>query len=583
MAWCLIKKQSNKFIDKIKSGEINPDKLSNMTSKERREFFIKDFGEDNAKQINALFESKLLLKNQKAGMITWAKKTGGITEPARRDIISRINRLEKVLDPKAEQEFLEDLAASKLGVDVTQEEAQNIFKMSKNLEAKKVSIPENSPVRSTERLEYGTEKVILLKYLDELKRGAEKTSLLDYFKNPGKAIKDFAGLTKSLLATFDNSFWGRQGIKALYSNPAIWAKNFIKSWGDIGKELKGQGLFKKLEFDATDMIKSDVFSRPNALNNKYKVGGFDVGIRGEEAFPTSLPEKIPFLGRFFRASEAAFNGGALRMRADLADRYIKMAENQGKDMLNKVEAEGIGDFVNAMTGRGKISLTKSQSEVVNAMFFSIRFLKSNIDTLLLPFKKGKSTAFAQKEARKNLLKMVGGIASVLTTAEILHPGSVELDPRSSDFGKIKINDTRFDITGGMASLVTLATRITPSLHDGEWGFWMKSTTTGKYTKLNDAKFGQRNALDVFEDFFTNKLSPLAGMVRDIWKGKNFQDEKPTPLNVVKNLSTPISIQTFQELLDNPNSAPLIRSIILEGIGVSPQTYSQKKKKIKSIK
>ena len=64
MAYCLIPSLAEKFKLAMKSGEIHPDKLSIMSSKERQALFKKFVGED-APNVNALFESKLLLKNQK--------------------------------------------------------------------------------------------------------------------------------------------------------------------------------------------------------------------------------------------------------------------------------------------------------------------------------------------------------------------------------------------------------------------------------------------------------------------------------------------------------------------------------------
>jgi len=40
------------------------------------------------------------------------------------------------------------------------------------------------------------------------------------------------------------------------------------------------------------------------------------------------------------------------------------------------------------------------------------------------------------------MRAVLGTAAVLTIAKALKPGSVEDDPRSADFGKIKIGNTR---------------------------------------------------------------------------------------------------------------------------------------------
>ena len=217
---------------------------------------------------------------------------------------------------------------------------------------------------------------------------------------------------------------------------------------------------------------------------------------------------------------------------------------------------------------------------MNAAFFSIRFLKSNIDTLvggstnLIKYPlKHKTMTFAQKRSAQNLLKVVGGIASILTISEMMHPGSVEKDPRSSDFGKIKIGDTRFDVTGGMGTLVVLASRIALTQHNGEWGLWRKSSTSGKWTNLTAGKYGEDNGLDVLiTTLFENKLSPLAGVARDGLKGEHFGGEEITPASIAKNLTVPLSITNAEELLKNKNSAPLIRSIILEGVGIGVNTY-----------
>ena len=586
MAWCLIPKKADEFIKMLKSGKINPAELADMTSAERREFFKKlNFSDADAKNINALFESKLLLKNQKAGMITWAKKISGLSKDAKRDIISKINRLEDVLSPKEMDEFLEDLASKKLNVDVTREEAEQIFKLAKDTEVKLSKVADDSPIRSIERLEYGMSKVLFEKYLQALKKGTPSATawIMKYVKNPSEILFGLAGATKSMLATLDNSFFGRQSIKVLFTNPITWAKNFAKSWVDIAKSLRG--------IDVMDAIKADMFSRPNAINGAYDTAKLDIHGITEEAFPTSIPEKIPGFGRLFKASESAFSGAALRMRADLADKYLKQASQQGIEMTDKKEMEGIGRLVNAMTGRGYIGRLGVFGKEINSAFFSIKFLKSNIDTLFggvknlakYPFKKGTMT-FAEKKSAQNLLKITGGIASVLTVAEMLHPGSVEFDPRSTDFGKIKINDTRFDVTGGMGSLAVLASRITPTYHDGELGFWSKSSTSGEWTKLNEKKYGGRDGVDVIVDtLLLNKLSPLAGLFRDVWKGEHFGGKEITPTSIIKNLTVPLSIQNLEELLEDKNSAPVLSSVILEFIGISTNTYGKSKPKIKSIK
>jgi hypothetical protein len=349
-------------------------------------------------------------------------------------------------------------------------------------------------------------------------------------------------------------------------NADIWAKGFIESWKAIGRELVG--------IDGMLPVKADVFSRPNALNGKYKAGGFDLGIKFEEAFPVSYPGRIPLLGRFFKAAESAFNGMALIMRADYADRVIARAEKYGKDMSNPDEARGSGKLVNSMTGRGSIGKLDVIGNEINTAIFSIKFLKSNIDVLTAHIFDPTMGKFEKIEAAKNLAGIVVTTSAILFTANQLFPDSVDWDPRSANFGKIRIGDTRFDVSGGMASIITLASRITPTIHDGEWGFYSKSSTTGKVTKLNSGKWGSMTVMDIINNYWQGKLSPIAGALRDVWKGETFGGQKITPTGLATQLLTPLPIQTFLELKNNPNSANLLLSMILEGLGISANTYSK---------
>ena len=129
-AWCLPKSLSSKFLDALKDGTFSPERLMEMSSDQRRAEFAKILGDVNAHEVNAQFESKLLLKSQQAGLVNWAKKLAGITEPVRKDIIASINKLDRVLQPEDEEGFLADLAAKKLGVSVTADEAKQIFELS---------------------------------------------------------------------------------------------------------------------------------------------------------------------------------------------------------------------------------------------------------------------------------------------------------------------------------------------------------------------------------------------------------------------------------------------------------------------
>lgn len=563
MSFCLPLEQTKKFITALKDGVIDPAKLSEMTSAERRTFFEKIVGADDAKQVNALFESKLLLKNQQTGLINWAKTVAGMKGSVRRDIITKIEKMDKILNPSEEKAFLEDLAAKKLGIEITFEEAQKIAELSNGVtEAKAV-------LNETNRLDYGEKRVALLNYTNELKLANDKFNIKDTVSDLKKSpiptsielVSDVAGISKGIKASLDNSAIFRQGWKTLFTNPQTWATNAIDSFKNIIKQVG-----KKATNDSImNGIKADIYSRENAVNRLYERSKLDIGT-GEEAFPTSLPEKIPAFGRLYKASETAYNGFLMRMRADIFDKYIDIAKKNGVDLTDDLQVKSIGKLVNSMTGRGSLGAFEKVGKQVNTIFFSPKNLKANIDFLTL-HAGDKMSTFARKQAAINLLKVVAGTATILATAKAIAPDSVELDPRSSDFGKIRIGDTRFDVTGGMGSLIVLASRLITQES--------KSSTSGKVSEINSGKFGALKGQDVFFNFLTNKLSPVGSVIKDLFNQKDFEGKPITALGELKNLFAPLPLTNAYEAIKNPKSANPLLVILADALGISANTYSKK--------
>ena len=185
------------------------------------------------------------------------------------------------------------------------------------------------------------------------------------------------------------------------------------------------------------------------------------------------------------------------------------------------------------------------------------------------------TPFVRKQAALNLRKTVSGIATILGTAHALDPKSVELDPRSADFGKIRIGDTRFDMSAGMGALMVLAARMVT--HSS------KSSTTGKVSQLNERdkkgnlKFGTTTTGDVFTNFFTNKLSPAASVIKDIWNQSDFNGNKPTIGGEARNLVLPLPIDNLWSAAQDKKHADLVLTAIADGLGISTNTYGNPKK------
>jgi hypothetical protein len=563
---CLFKETKDRFVKALKSGELNLDELSGLgSSEERRALLSKFVGEENSKQVNALFESKLLMKNQESAMISFIKQTAGLKPKVQRDLISKVNKLGKVLTPEERNNFFQDLASQRLGTEINAEQAQKISELSRAFNDAKAN-PNSG-------LEYGASEVALNNYVNDIRLKNEEVSLregLDIFKrNPVVGAKDaiqkIAGISKGIKASLDNSAIFRQGWKTLFTNPSIWAKNAVTSFSDIAKQL-GKSASNQ---DVMNGIKAEILSRPNSRNGLFKNMKLEIG-NLEEAFPTTIPEKIPLFGRLYKASETAYTGFLYRMRADIADKLVQTATESGVDLTNKVQAESLGKLINSLTGRGSLGSMEKVGKEINTVFFSPKMLKANLDFLTAHQLQKDVTPFVRKQAAINLVKVIGGVATIMGIANTIKPGSAELDPRSADFGKIRIGDTRFDISGGMGSIVTLASRILPPFVGQK--AYTKSSSTGKLTQLNSNKYGAKTVMDVFEDFGENKFSPMFSVFKDIANQKDFNGNPTTIPGEAMNLLAPLPITNSIELIQNPNAAPVLAGMIADALGITTNTY-----------
>ena len=549
--WCLLKKYVDLFKQGLKSGEITPEKLSNMTSQERHDFLAKYVGETNATNVNGLFESKLLLKNQKMGYINWARRVSGISKTTRQDIVTKIERLDTLLSKSEEKVFLEDLVSLKLGVNISETEAKTIFEMSKKNAELKGKIPSDSPIRSKERLEYGVANALLKDYVAKLKSDAKT---LSFKEQPARFVLDkminaIPNASQAIRTAYDNSVWLRQMIGALTTPryTKIWTRNFLKSFKDIGIDLKGG--------DASLLARADVYSRPNAINGKYDVdtNGYGLGVRSEDVYQSSFPAKIPGLRRLFLASQDAFNNGALRMRADIADMEIKAAETLGIDTMNKENASAIGSLVTSITGRGSVG---GAEKYLRKIFWAPRMYAAQLNQITAHMFDKKATSYTKKLATKNLVKRLAVYTMLFTLAKLLDPDSVD---EKEKLGKIKIWGKWIDVTGGQAAYLRLVMK-------------MSNKIMG-YMQGEKPKYGESTAMDDIESFLEGKLAPTLGLIANVLRGSFYGGEQISTKGMVEEAFTPISLQTWQDLSKDPSTANLLGLMIFESLGANVESFA----------
>jgi len=592
MPFCLTKEMQKKFRKDLKNKNLNLLSLMNLPSSEARINIFKEyFPEEEAKKVNLLFEKKIILKNKIRGVQNWMEQVGGIVTEKKQKMLDSLEKYkaemeQKIMSPKDDEAFFQSLAEQHTRREgITREQAKELFelnqeriKLEKNYNPETEQwVPSKEKTALENKIDYGNQVFAVEKYKEYLATGDE--TVLQIFKNKwkelgntwetnkpkaifkaiGSVLKIMSDTSINIVSTLDDSFLGSQGLAVLRSHPTAWAPAAKESISDIIKTLVHGG--DQVEAAAF----ADVYSDPLFLNGAFKTAGI-VDIN-EEAFPSSLPARIPFVGtRILKASELAFKLSALRMRTKTFSILYHKAKELGVDVTDKNVLEDYGRLVNSLSARGQWGKRGTPS-IVKLILWAPNKLKGAIDVMTMHgfgsgFNGNKSGAF--REAQKDFIKMIAFYATIISLVNAIKPGTVEIDPRSSDFGKIKVGNTRYDITGGYSSVVTLMARLAM----GVAGFDAIKHADGTFSKMNNGYMG-KNALELLYNFLENKTAPPTHVLVDILKGKTFSGEKPTVIGELRKLYTPL---ISQDIEDSFQTAPEMVGLLTNFFGINSNTY-----------
>jgi len=246
-------------------------------------------------------------------------------------------------------------------------------------------------------------------------------------------------------------------------------------------------------------------------------------------------------------SERAFRSFLNTMRADLFDYMKDSVEASRPGTWSEEDAKTVAHGANVFSGRGK--LPYNQSGVGwSRIFYAPRWVWSRGQLLVgEPLWKGDRAtrvAIGKVYVRAALglsayTMLRHAVYAMLAGDDDEHEPEYELDPRSSDFGKMRVGETRIDSGAGFNQLVTLAARIIT----GE-----AKRSSGKIVPIrgDDVPYGGDDTGDVIHRFLDTKLAPLPSAVMDFIRGKNVVGEKATVGKVVGDRVTPM---TWRDIWD----------------------------------
>lgn len=441
-----------------------------------------------------------------------------------------------------------------------------------------------------------------------LKDAAENKGVFQRIKTIGEGI---LSIPRSIMTSGDLSFALRQGAVLGVRFPKIWAESIAQSakmavnpryfeeqMSKVANAVdkNGEPLLPayqdmKLSIEGVKGKSEEAFGNTNLLERKLNETG--KGAAAKKAI-----NKINVIRHFVAASDRSFTGAATLLRANVAKKIINDYGGMEKfAQWTKREKQDLGRMIDTASGRGRGGQFFEQAApTLGQTLFSARLWKSRLDLI-------NPVYYAQLKgpARKYALQGAGAFASTVAITLMAAKAAgadVEMDPRSSDFGKIKIGDTRYDIMGGLQQNIVLAARevtgqkknsngdiitFAPGIHLPD-----SDGSTPAFGDAPDAGFGAPTRASVLGDFATNKTSPTINTAITLARGTDIAGNAVNPWQEVASLFIPLGASSIsdKEANDKPqNAGQAIGNAAAVGLpeffGVGTQTYGNNNTKVSS--
>jgi len=227
------------------------------------------------------------------------------------------------------------------------------------------------------------------------------------------------------------------------------------------------------------------------------------------------------------------------LAADTFDSIATVIESRGKKMSVQ-ESKDLARAINIFNGHGDFYGLEN-NVVPQNLFFSAKYWASRVQILAgTPIWKARKSPRVMKKIIGMYVRSLTPIAMLIGYAAM--NGWTDPDPRSSDFGVVKVGSRTFDMTGGLKTHIVFISRLIAAMMGSE-----------DVIKKSDGSFSKRNDY-VLESYSRSRLAPVPGVVvglarRDSKTGlpTNAIRQPQTPTDTARSLSMPI---TFNEVWKN---------------------------------
>lgn len=353
---------------------------------------------------------------------------------------------------------------------------------------------------------------------------------------------EFMHLSRAVMTSMDMSALGNQGALTALSRPIRSAKILKEIAAVLQSQMDTSKIFSKEKYTSIEDFFTGIDSQQAEFNYmeklrsgkwgemKIKAGLALLGseqeiTKQEEVFQGRWGKYVPGVALSSRVYTMMLNG----LRSALFDAMAEGHFVEGKMTLE--EAKLLASFVNITTGRSDLAgmpgvgqylkRLETNSAILNTVFFAPRFVAARFQYLAMPFYLpfaggGVSKAWnIKKQIYTEMGRTVGSYMMVLFAVSLLSEmfwddededrPTIGLDPTTSDFGKVKIGDTRIDFGGGILQSMVFLSRL-------------------GLGRRGDQVFGEgfkpMTRAELIKDYIRTKMAPIPGYfwtAADDWK------------------------------------------------------------------
>lgn len=387
--------------------------------------------------------------------------------------------------------------------------------------------------------------------------------------------KEVLNLPKAVWSAYDLSAVLRQGGWLAWAHPVRAARNIAPMMRALASER------------AAVAFEQQLAARPNAplydRSGLYLAPVTDYNIKltkMEEIMMSRLAEHIPGV----RASNRAFMTFLNGLRADSFDAMHTSLSRWRDTPLNQHELQLIANYINTATGRGDLGKLAGFAEGLATAFWAPRLVKSRIDLLTMqPLRRGltEKGAWADTKQARALIaveyaRSLAGLAVILGLAG-LAGATVGLDPRSTDYGKLIIGDTRVDLLAGMSQIAVLLTRLASGQTTNSRG--QPRAIRERYRMdwafgevPNQVPYGATRAPGLVMNFARQKSTPTVGSALNILTGRTPDGKEVTLGQELARLPVPLAYRDTYKMLRNEGISHATALLLLELAGAGVQYH-----------